>query len=154
MKFKNIKNHIINSCKTRSFSFAFWIVFIFGSIFIGFLGKFISYVLGQFQYSDIKLGYLSIWGYVALSYLIFSIIYLYRKANTLSFAQSKAVGFLLGIYICLCLVSVWTTGSLSFLFLFGRLLFSLMLGGNIGLFLHSIGLYNMRLMGCIAELNF
>ena len=122
--------------KEKSFAFAFWVVFVFGNIFLGFLVRFYGIIYFWIQ-DNIPLiiinlpGPITLHGYTLLIYMVFSIIYLYRKSSLLDVKYNKMMCFFLGFYLSLSSITMLFTGHFSFFHLVGRALYDVMIDSEI-----------------------
>lgn len=154
---KKVKDTILQAYKTKSFGFAFWGVFILGSIFFGVLMSALAEIIWRlgFQSNTLRLGYLSLWGYIHLAYFIFSTSYVYQKSNLLTLTCSKGVNFFLGFYVCFSIVTFWTTGQISILFLVGGFIFDVASGGTLlsafTSYLPIIGEFSLNVLECASK---
>lgn len=155
--FKEILCFIINAWQTKSFGFAFWGVFVLGSIGFSFL---LSVIIGGVHFFGLQkyvfhVGWFSLWGYIYLAYYVFSVAYVYRKASLLRHTYCKLTTFLLGIYIGASLITFVLVGEFSLLFLFGKYLYKLAVGTSTNyLFaIQSVGEFSFNVLKCAADLS-
>ncbi len=141
--FFKIKGSIIEAYREKSFAFAFWGVFIFGSIFIGFLSRVYTVVMNFAHVPNIiryPFGFLSLWSYIEVSYLVFSIIYVYRKSDLITIKNGRNIKIFLFIYVCSCAVLLKFSWYYSFLDLLGHLIYDLVTGSrSVMSFFYALG---------------
>ena len=126
-----IWQHVVTAWQTRSFAFAFWGVFVFGTIVFGFLLSCIAdivHYLGLSHYAT-HMGMFSLWGYCQIAYSIFSIGYVYQKSSLLSLAQSRAVCLFLGFYVGFSYIMFKISPQISILFWASHVLHNLLIIG-------------------------
>ena len=108
-KLTSFKESIVRMWKEKSFAFAFWVVFVFGNIFLSFLIRLYGLMKQHISIPvEINLpGHLTLWSYIILIYMFFSIIYVYRKSSALDIKYNKMkLKFLLCIFLYLFSFSV------------------------------------------------
>lgn len=135
-KLTSLKESMIRMWKEKSFAFAFWVVFVFGNIFLGFLVR--SSILIVFWMQNnipgmiVNLpGPFSLRTNILLIYMFFSIIYVYRKSSLLDVKYNKMVCFFLGFYLCSSVIMLLFLANLSFLHFIGGTIYDTIFGSGI-----------------------
>lgn len=153
----NILRNVINAYKTKSFGFALWGVFVFGSILIGFVGRIYAEIVRYLDipsYITFPFGFISLWGYISIAYLIFSIIYLYQKSDLLSLKRNKMVGLFLGVYMCSGLIVFGLMGNFSVLFIIGSAVYDLMTGNFLVIaYLPVVSEISQNILRCASKIS-
>lgn len=154
---KKIINSIIQNWKTKSFVFAFFGVFVFGTIFTGFLSRVFNLLANNLSIPReilFPFGSISLWGYISLIYIGFSIFYLYKKIDFLSAPYQKLMCLFLGFYICSLIVTFRLTGSFSIFSIAGGAIYDLLTGVTIKYYFSSLTEFNINVLKCASELSF
>ena len=112
----------------KSFSFAFWVLFLSGGIFLGIFGRAVSDLTIGISIPDFfftSFWNITLWGYFTLIYSVVAIYFVIKRLNQISHFGSFLAGGGIIFYLILSLPCFYLLGSLSPLKLLGSYLYDL-----------------------------